>query len=231
LTDDEMIEREELLNQGFTQWTRRDFNQFVKANEKYGRHDLDAIASEVEFKTKEEVKEYAAAFWENIENLTEHEKILGQIERGEQRIEKRQAVKQALDRKVAKYKAPFHQLRLPYGGNKCKNYNEEEDRFLICRLHELGFDNENVYEDLRESIRTAPQFRFDWFIKSRTPLELQRRCQALIAMIEKEMEKEVELEKMEKNKRGKKSVPTAAPAKATPNATRQKPGPKPKNRK
>jgi SWI/SNF-related matrix-associated actin-dependent regulator of chromatin subfamily A member 5 len=131
LTDDEMIEREELLNQGFTQWTRRDFNQFVKANEKYGRHDLDAIASEVEFKTKEEVKEYAAAFWENIENLTEHEKILGQIERGEQRIEKRQAVKQALDRKVAKYKAPFHQLRLPYGGNKCKNYNEEEGMVFI----------------------------------------------------------------------------------------------------
>ena len=35
-------------------------------------------------------------------------------------------------------------------------------------LHKLGFDRENVYEELRQSVRSAPQFRFDWFIKSRT---------------------------------------------------------------
>ena len=35
-------------------------------------------------------------------------------------------------------------------------------------------------------IRTAPQFRFDWFIKSRTATELQRRCNTLISLIEKE---------------------------------------------
>lgn len=40
--------------------------------------------------------------------------------------------------------------------------------YLICRLHELGFDNENVYDEIRSSVRSAPQFRFDWFIKSRT---------------------------------------------------------------
>ena len=40
----------------------------------------------------------------------------------------------------------------------------------ICMLHQLGFDKENVYDEIRTSIRTAPQFRFDWFIKSRTAL-------------------------------------------------------------
>lgn len=35
-------------------------------------------------------------------------------------------------------------------------------------LHKLGFERENVYEELRQSVRSAPQFRFDWFIKSRT---------------------------------------------------------------
>ena len=38
----------------------------------------------------------------------------------------------------------------------------------ICMLHKLGFDKENVYEELRQAVRSAPQFRFDWFIKSRT---------------------------------------------------------------
>jgi hypothetical protein len=41
--------------QGFTNWSKRDFNQFVKACEKYGRDDVDNVAHEIEGKTPEEV--------------------------------------------------------------------------------------------------------------------------------------------------------------------------------
>lgn len=71
---------------------------------------------------------------------------------------------------IGRYKAPFHQLRISYGTNKGKNYTEEEDRFLICMLHKLGFDKESVYDELRQCIRNSPQFRFDWFLKSRTAM-------------------------------------------------------------
>lgn len=71
---------------------------------------------------------------------------------------------------MGRYRAPFHQLRIAYGTNKGKNWTEEEDRFLVCMLHKLGFDKENVYDELRTSVRQAPQFRFDWFIKSRTAM-------------------------------------------------------------
>lgn len=54
---------------------------------------------------------------------------------------------------MARYRAPFHQLRIAYGTNKGKNYTEEEDRFLVCMLHKLGFDKENVYEELRAAVR------------------------------------------------------------------------------
>jgi hypothetical protein len=37
-------------------------------------------------------------------------------------------------------------------------------------LHKLGFDKDSVYEELRQAVRQAPQFRFDWFIKSRTAM-------------------------------------------------------------
>lgn len=43
---------------GFTNWTKRDFNQFIKANEKYGRDDIENIAKDVEGKTPEEVAFY-----------------------------------------------------------------------------------------------------------------------------------------------------------------------------
>lgn len=47
------------LFQGFTIWNKRDFNQFIKANEKWGRDDIENIAREVEGKTPEEVMEYS----------------------------------------------------------------------------------------------------------------------------------------------------------------------------
>uniref|UniRef100_S4RSL5 SNF2 related chromatin remodeling ATPase 1 n=1 Tax=Petromyzon marinus TaxID=7757 RepID=S4RSL5_PETMA len=170
LNEEELEEKEKLLTQGFTDWSKRDFNQFIKANEKWGRDDIDNIAQEVEGKTPEDVIEYSALFWDRCNELQDIERIMAQIERGEARIQRRIGIKKALDAKIARYKAPFHQLRISYGTNKGKNYTEEEDRFLICMLHKMGFDRESVYDELRQCIRNAPQFKFDWFLKSRTAM-------------------------------------------------------------
>lgn len=202
LTEEEIMEKEKLLTQGFTNWTKRDFNQFIKANEKYGRDDIENISKEVEGKTAEEVLEYSQVFWERCHELQDIDRIMAQIDRGEAKIQRRASIKKALDAKMARYRAPFHQLRIAYGTNKGKNYTEEEDRFLVCMLHKLGFDKENVYEELRAAVRSAPQFRFDWFIKSRTAMELQRRCNTLITLIERENQELEEKERAEKKKRG-----------------------------
>ncbi|KAG1693943.1 SWI/SNF-related matrix-associated actin-dependent regulator of chromatin subfamily A member 5 [Nymphon striatum] len=283
LDDEEIMEKDNLLTEGFTSWSKRDFNQFIKANEKYGRDDIDSIAREVEGKSPEEppkedihsespqdlqlmveelrtasnkvgleinlsknkvmfnrnleiqpivtgnvaldqvdrytylgqlisihrdwepeVMEYSAVFWERCNELQDIERIMAQIERGEAKIQRRAGIKKALDAKIVRYRAPFHQLRIAYGTNKGKNYTEEEDRFLVCMLHKLGFDRENVYDELRAAIRQAPQFRFDWFIKSRTAMELQRRCNTLITLIERENQELEEKERAEKKKRGPK---------------------------
>jgi hypothetical protein len=55
LTEEELAEKDELLKQGFSNWSKRDFNQFIKANEKYGRDDIESISKDVEGKTPEEV--------------------------------------------------------------------------------------------------------------------------------------------------------------------------------
>lgn len=57
------------FSQGFTNWNKRDFNQFIKANEKYGRDDIDNIAREVEGKTPEEVMEYSGTIHINAITL------------------------------------------------------------------------------------------------------------------------------------------------------------------
>ena len=70
-------------------------------------------------------------------------------------------------------------------------------------LHKLGFYRENVYDEIRTAIRNGPQFRFDWFIKSRTALELQRRCNTLITLIEKENQELEEKEEERTKDKGK----------------------------
>ncbi len=98
-------------------------------------------------------------FWERCSELQDHDRIMAQIEKGESKIRRRADIRRALDAKIARYRAPFHQLRIAYGTNKGKNYTEEEDRFVVCMLHKLGFDKENVYDELRAAVRAAPQFR------------------------------------------------------------------------
>lgn len=100
LSEDEIAEKEALLGQGFTNWTKRDFNQFIKANEKYGRDDIDNIAKDVEGKFPEEVVEYSTVFWDRCHELQDIERIMAQIERGEAKIQRRASIKKALDGKV-----------------------------------------------------------------------------------------------------------------------------------
>ena len=57
---------------GFTNWNKRDFNQFIKANEKWGRDDIENIAREVEGKTPEEVIEYSGTSQNPITGLKLH---------------------------------------------------------------------------------------------------------------------------------------------------------------
>jgi hypothetical protein len=65
--------------QGFASWTRRDFNTFIRACEKYGRNDIKSISSEMEGKTEEEVQRYAKVFKERYKELSGKAVIPGQL--------------------------------------------------------------------------------------------------------------------------------------------------------
>jgi len=204
LTEEEREERDTLLGEGFSAWSKRDFNNFLRGCEKYGREDLEHVALEVEGKTEEEVREYAAVFWERSYELTECEKYLKNIERGEQKIQRYNDIMDALACKIDRFKNPWRDLKVNYGPNKGKGFTEEEDRFLVCKIHKLGWGQ---WDELKAEIRKSYLFRFDWFLKSRTAQELQRRCDQLVRLIEKEQEDDDE-----KPKRSNKKAEVVTPA-------------------
>ena len=92
---------------------------------------------------------------------------------------------QAIKGKMERYRNPWLELKIQYGPNKGKAYTEEEDRFLLCMMHKLGY---GAWDEMKAEIRKSWRFRFDWFFKSRTPQELGRRCDTLIRLVEKETE-------------------------------------------
>lgn len=88
LTEEETARKEELSRQGFDNWSKRDFQQFVKGIEAHGRFvsagtftwsyglilvyrdaSYELIASEIQNKTAEEVKAYAKVFWKRWHEL------------------------------------------------------------------------------------------------------------------------------------------------------------------
>uniref|UniRef100_A0A803Q572 Uncharacterized protein n=1 Tax=Cannabis sativa TaxID=3483 RepID=A0A803Q572_CANSA len=183
LTAEELEEKERLLEDGFSSWSRRDFNTFIRACEKYGRNDIKSIALEMEGKTEVEVERYAKVFKDRYKELNDYDRIIKNIERGEARISRKDEIMKAIGKKLDRYKNPWLELKIQYGQNKGKLYNEECDRFMICMIHKLGYGN---WDELKAAFRTSPLFRFDWFVKSRTTQELARRCDTLIRLVEKE---------------------------------------------
>ncbi|KAL3926070.1 MAG: hypothetical protein SGPRY_003481 [Prymnesium sp.] len=108
-----------------------------------------------------------------------------------------------LYKKVSRTKNPWVQLRIQYGSADArgKHYSEENDRFLVCMTNQIGYGR---WDDLRAEVRQSWVFRFDWFIKTRTALELAHRVDVLAHLIELELEEEEAAEAAEaRRKKGK----------------------------
>jgi SWI/SNF-related matrix-associated actin-dependent regulator of chromatin subfamily A member 5 len=174
ISNDEVEEVEMLLLEGFPNWNKRDFLTFKSACERHGRKAYQQIAQEMEDtgsgkKTAEMVEIYSDVFWRlGPSRLNNWDNIEKQIEKGESKIQKRVESMNAVQLKVDKYPKPWQQLKINYGNAKGKSFNDAEDRFIICMTHQLGYGR---WEELKTEIRNSWNFRFDWFIKSRSQKE------------------------------------------------------------
>lgn len=186
LTEEEQAEKKRLIEEGFGNWNRRDFRNYTLACERHGRDAQEDILNDVAEstgKTKGDIRGYHKVFWKRYKEIQDWERIIDKIKKGEQKLARRAAITAALDKKVKRTKNPWQSLTINYGSNKGKTFTEEEDRFLVCMMQRLGY---GAWDQLKQEIRKAWNFRFDWFLKSRTALELQRRCDTLVRLIEKE---------------------------------------------
>ncbi|TVY94025.1 ISWI chromatin-remodeling complex ATPase, partial [Lachnellula willkommii] len=190
LTEEEQEEKQQLSQQGFADWNRRDFQQFVNGSAKFGRKDFNGISTEVDSKNADEIKAYAKVFWQRYTEIADYFKYISLIEAGEEKTRKMEHQRKMLRKKLQQYRVPLQQLKINYSvstTNK-KVYTEEEDRFLLVLLDKYGVDSDGIFERIRDDVRESPLFRFDWFFLSRTPIEISRRCTTLLTTVAREFE-------------------------------------------
>ena len=206
LTENEILEKERLLNEGFSNWNRRDFFSFIRALEKYGRNaNHQLVCKEVEGKTKDEIEAYSQIFWKRYKELADWQKYISQIEKGEQKIERANQINKIIRKKVSvecgKNGTNWNLLKLNsksfehfYSASATTGwFTEEEDKFIIWAIAKYGYqshssptDTSDVWEQIRIDLRNESFFKFDWFIHTRSGNEIQKRCATFVAVLEKD---------------------------------------------
>eukprot|EP00462_Mataza_sp_D1_P009603 CAMPEP_0175170234 /NCGR_PEP_ID=MMETSP0087-20121206/30095_1 /TAXON_ID=136419 /ORGANISM="Unknown Unknown, Strain D1" /LENGTH=1207 /DNA_ID=CAMNT_0016460833 /DNA_START=1 /DNA_END=3624 /DNA_ORIENTATION=- len=200
LSEAEIKELETLIEDGFT-WNRNDFRAFVRANERFGRDNVDKISSHVPGKSPEEVKRYHAVFWKEgrYKEIATGDKIEQQIAKGEAKLEKTAKL-----RKIMKFLLKGYTSRqqvastLPIkykGAQKGRGFSGDEDRYLVWQTNQLGYGE---WDELAKRARDDEELTFDYYLKSRTPAELNRRVDTIIRMREKEYDQDLAMSKKRK---------------------------------
>ena len=183
-----VIEKESVIRSAFGSWTRRDLKYFVLAVERYGKRNIDRICKEMHEKTgkrTEDIARYMDRFFARINELENSEQLVQRLERAEVRNAKRDIYNDLIRSKIAKYSYP--DISLGFDGLRRigDSYTDAEDRGIFMLLAKVGF---GFWDQLKEEINKCLTFRNDWFLRTRSPQELQARCERLIRCVEREFE-------------------------------------------
>lgn len=178
LSDAEMDELETIKSTGLCNWTKKDFYAFIRANERFGKKQIEKISKSIEGKTEDEVKLYYDVFWSRITELQGWQRYVSNIDKNEARRKRLSEYEKLISAKIKACKDPMRDLAFRYNKTTSK-YSTIEDRFLFAKMHELGYGS---WDEIQAAIRESYVFRFDWFIKTRTTQEIARRCDHLIKL-------------------------------------------------
>jgi SWI/SNF-related matrix-associated actin-dependent regulator of chromatin subfamily A member 5 len=182
--------KDELLSEGFGNWSKKDLMSFIRGCEKYGRNSYEKIATEIRTKTIQEVEQYSAIFWKRVRELENGARFIERVTKGEAEIKKSHQYEEIISTKFSSFGSHLiiDDIYIDYGKSQPnqQHYTKEEDQFLAYCMYKFGFGTWELY---RFEIENSEKFLFDWKFIMRSGQELQRRCEYLIQCFKREIEK------------------------------------------
>ena len=218
-TEEDEKYREELLKEGFKTWTKKDFAKFLQSAEIVGLDDPEQISHMIKTKTPEEVASYIKVFKQRIDQFPNGDKIMAKINKSENEKIKNSENQGVIDEyfniliegEENDFCDIFNKINLTYKeqkgkkGNNMYQFNEEEDKYLLCLLIKYGYKNWNP---IKFHILTDPFMKFNINMKMKTAQELNDRANFIINILKNEIkrikeEKELALKEKEKQQKNK----------------------------
>jgi hypothetical protein len=143
----------------------------------------------METKTPEEIQKYSVVFWKRYRELPEYDKIVKNIERGEEQIRQKELSIELIDLKCQNKKF-YDDLDFNhniYSKFRSRFYSIDHDKYLIFASYKFGYGN---WYEVRLGIKKEDSFEFDDYFKSRTEAELNKRMASLLKVIKAELDHE-----------------------------------------
>jgi SWI/SNF-related matrix-associated actin-dependent regulator of chromatin subfamily A member 5 len=133
LTEEEVIQKQELLATGFPEWEKKEINTFIEGMKNYGRDAFDKISEDIPTKTLLEIEQYSEVFWENILTLANGEKIMKGVEKREKERKHLKNIESLISSKVKAYQFPRTEMKFKFVKYDDESlYSKDEDAALIC---------------------------------------------------------------------------------------------------
>lgn len=188
LSDHEKSKKQKLIEKGF-EWTKGEFQLFLKSLEHFGRGEHRKIAAAID-KKPEEVKSYIKVFFKRMDELDDYKKIKNTIERAENLREKNSRIHRMLrsifreDKGIVRSDlddAPV--CKIKYTQNTKHRMFTEEIDMLLLKSYYKHFTDKHVFEKVRVDLRNSEFSRFDCSLKFCNISEIQKRIITLIGCL------------------------------------------------
>jgi hypothetical protein len=119
-----VVEKEQLLKEGFPDWTKAEYRFFLSTLEKYGKNNLKAVIEEIRTETEKDPKDierYFKIFWKKYRDLSDWQKIIDRIERGQKKIDRLLNLQNSINQKVKRHYGDVDFLQ-----NTCSGHPADE---------------------------------------------------------------------------------------------------------
>lgn len=118
---------------------------------RFGRNDLENIATMLADKTLTDITKYHAAFWNRgPSEMQDFERYIAPIKKQEALANKEKTISQVLEWKMQCYRNPETDLTIKYITKS--HYTREQDAFLLMSLLKYEINSPNVYGCIRQDV-------------------------------------------------------------------------------
>jgi SWI/SNF-related matrix-associated actin-dependent regulator of chromatin subfamily A member 5 len=144
LSAEEITELNNILQTGFTNWERKEYETVVNLIDKHGRNCYEQLKAELENKSIDEIKDYCKVFWERIMDLPDGSKIVRNIEKREKIEKQKENASKLISKKMSTAENSYENIKLNYPTNyKNTEFSTDEDQYLLFLTYTYGYGMNN----------------------------------------------------------------------------------------